>query len=38
MATKMFVVFELCSPEVQTRCIPIEEPYKLRYLNNNYNI
>ena len=38
MATKMFVVYELCEPEIQARCIPIEEPYKLRYLNNNYGI
>ncbi len=38
LATKMYVVYELCSPEIQARCVPIEEPYKFRYLNNNYNI
>ncbi len=38
LATKMFVIYELCDPKIQARCVPIKEPFKFRYLNNNYNI
>lgn len=38
LATKMYVIYELCDVAIKNRCVPIEEPYKLRYLNNNYNL
>lgn len=38
LATKMYVVYELCSPEIQARCVPITERYKFHYLNYNYNV
>jgi hypothetical protein len=38
LATKMYVIYELCDAAIKNRCVPIEEPYKLRYLNDNYNL
>lgn len=38
LATKMFVIYELCDPKIQAQCVPIKEPFKFRYLNNNYDI
>ncbi len=31
--TKMYVNYEAASDEVKARCVPLEEPYKLHYLN-----
>jgi hypothetical protein len=36
MFTKLYVNYASASPEVQSRCVPPEEPYKLHYLNYNY--
>lgn len=33
--TKMYVNYESASDEIKARCVPIEEPYKLHYLNSS---
>ncbi len=38
LATRMFVNYNSVSDEIKQRCIPIEEPFKLHYLNDSYNI
>ena len=34
--TKMYVDYDSASDEVKKRCVPIEDPYKLHYLNETY--
>lgn len=34
--TKLYVNYDSVSDEVKARCVPPEEPYKLRYLNYDY--
>jgi hypothetical protein len=34
--TKLYVNYNSVSDEVKARCVPIEEPYKLHYLNSSF--
>jgi hypothetical protein len=38
LATRMYVNYASASPEVKSRCVPPEDPYKLHWLNNNYDL
>lgn len=38
LATKMYVLWEDASEEIKGRCVPIEEPNKLKWFNHNLDI
>jgi hypothetical protein len=38
LATKMYVLWEEADDEVKARCVPIEEPNKLKWFNHNLDI
>ena len=38
LATRMYVNYESTSDEVKNRCVPMEEPYKLSWLNHSYDL
>jgi hypothetical protein len=38
LATKLFVIWEDASPEVQARCVDTDDPYKLKWFDTNFDL